>query len=76
MRRLKFMWEMLFMINEDQRRARIYEVGSIIKFVTTLNVEAVCNVATRLLKQYEIEDIEEMDNQRIYEEYCRVEEGV
>ena len=62
--------------NKDKFEARVYEVATIIKLVATLNVEAVCDVATKLLKNYELDDIDEIDNKIVYDAYCKMEEGI
>ena len=50
--------------------SRVYEVGTIIKLVCSMNVQAVCNVASNILQHYELEDIDDINNECIYDAYC------
>lgn len=35
-----------------------------------MNVQAVCNVASNILQHYELEDIDDINNECIYDAYC------
>lgn len=52
-------------------QARIYEVGTIVKLVTQFDIEAIVQTASNLLKYYSVEDIDSIDNELIYECYCK-----
>lgn len=55
--------------NRNKYEARIYEVATIIKLVTGLNIKSVCNVASNIVKHYNSDDIDKLDNNIIYEAY-------
>lgn len=54
--------------------SRIYEVGTIIKLVAGMNIQAVCTVASNINKHYDLEDVDSIDNNCIYDAYCKCEE--
>ena len=68
------MWVMQ-LLSKEKFDSRIYEVGTIIKLVVGMNIPAVCDVATSIKKHYELEDVDEISNECIYDAYCTYCEG-
>ena len=65
------------MLNNKQKLdARIYEVATIIKLVATMNIKGVCTVANNLIKHYDEDTIDAIDNQLIYDSYCKCGEQI
>jgi len=58
-------------LNKQEYESRVWEVASIIKLVTGLNIKSVCNVANNIVQHYETEDIDTIDDNMIYEAYVK-----
>lgn len=58
-------------MNKQEYESKVWEVASIIKLVTGLNIKSVCNVASNIVQHYETEDIDKIDDNIIYEAYVK-----
>lgn len=58
-------------MNKQEYESKVWEVASIIKLVTGLNIKSVCNVASNIVQHYETEDIDKIDDNIIYEAYIK-----
>ena len=58
-------------MNKQEYESKVWEVASIIKLVTGLNIKSVCNVASNIVQHYETDDIDKIDDNIIYEAYIK-----
>jgi len=58
-------------LNQSQYDSRVWEVATIIKLVAGMNIRSVGIVANSLRRRYDVDNLDDVDNNMIYEEYCR-----
>lgn len=63
--------------NKNKLENRVWEIGTLIKLVAGEDIRAITFVANRLRMNYNVDDLEDVDNNMIYDCYCRyTEEGL
>jgi len=55
---------------KNEYNARIWEIGTLIKLVAIEDIRAISTVASRLRKHYTPEQLDNVDNNIIYDCYC------
>ena len=62
---------LVMLLNKQEYDSMVWEVASIIKLVTTLNIKKVCNVASNIAQHYDYDEIDNLDDEIIYEAYIK-----
>lgn len=52
-----------------------WQIATLIKLVAEYDIDSICFVAKQLRKYYDPQDIDKVDNNIVYDCYCKYEEG-
>ena len=56
-------------MNDKEYNDHVWEISSIIKIIATMNIQAICSVACSIHDNFSVDDIDNLDNNVIYEAY-------
>lgn len=56
-------------MNDKEYNDHVWEVSSIIKIIASMNINAICNVAHNIRNNFSVDDIDNINDNVIYEAY-------